>query len=187
MSDPTTPTATRTAPLHGLLAEYDSPKAILHAAEKVREAGFSRWDTFTPYPVHGIERAMGIQMTILPWIVLGAGPTGCVGALTMQWWMNAVDYPIIISGKPFNSLPADIPVIFELTVLLASLTAFIGMLAFNALPRFNHPLFKQGAFRRVTNDAFFLVIEAADPRFEREKTEQFLVQERATGVFFVED
>jgi uncharacterized protein involved in cysteine biosynthesis len=105
----------------------------------------------------------------------------------MQWWMNAVDYPLIISGKPFNSIPADIPVTFELTVLLASLTAFIGMLAFNALPRFNHPLFKIGAFRRSTTDAFFLAIEATDPRFDRDKTEQLLIAERATRVLPVAD
>jgi hypothetical protein len=105
----------------------------------------------------------------------------------MQWWMNAVDYPIIISGKPFNSVPADIPVTFELTVLLASLTAFIGMLIANALPRFHHPLFKDARFRRVTTDAFFLAIEAADPRFDAVKTEQLLVAERATRVSPIED
>jgi hypothetical protein len=105
----------------------------------------------------------------------------------MQWWMNAVDYPIIISGKPFNSVPADIPVTFELTVLLAALTAFVGMLIANALPRFHHPLFANAAFRRVTTDAFVLAIEAKDPRFDRAGTERLLVEARATRVFPIED
>jgi hypothetical protein len=130
---------------------------------------------------------MGIRATRLPFFVLAAGIVGAISGLVMQWWMNAVDYPLIISGKPFNSLPASIPVTFELTVLLASLTAFIGMLAFNALPRFSHPLFSVGAFRRATTDGFFLAIEAADPRFDRAKTEQLLVAEHATRVLPVTD
>ena len=105
----------------------------------------------------------------------------------MQWWMNAVDYPLIISGKPFNSLPADIPVTFELTVLLASVTAFIGMLVANALPRFHHPLFASPRFRRVTTDAFVIVIEAGDPRFDLEATRRLLEAERATLVTPVEE
>ena len=175
-----------TGKLWGLLAQFSSPHDLVRAAERVREAGYTKWDAHTPFPVHGLDSAMGIRPTRLPYFVLAAGIVGCSSGFLMQWWMNAVDYPLIISGKPFNSLPADIPVMFELTVLLASVTAFIGMLAFNALPRFNHPLFKHGAFRRVTNDAFFLVIEAADPRFDREKTEELLKLERATGVFAVE-
>jgi hypothetical protein len=170
----------------GLLAQYATPEDLVRAAERVREAGYTKWDAHTPFPVHGLDSAMGIRPTRLPFFVLGAGIVGCTSGYLMQWWMNAVDYPIIISGKPFNSIPADIPVMFELTVLLASLTAFFGMLAFNALPRFNHPLFKSSGFRRVTNDAFFLVIEAADPRFDREQTEQLLKQAHATGVYPVE-
>ena len=173
--------------LWGLLAEFASPQDLVRAAARVREAGYTKWDAHTPFPVHGLDGAMGVRTTRLPFLVLAAGVVGCTGGLLMQWWMNAVDYPIIISGKPFNSLPADIPVTFELTVLLASLTAFIGMLVLNNLPRFSHPLFRNGAFRRVTSDAFFLAIEAADPRFDREKTEQLLVSERATHVSPVED
>ena len=172
--------------LWGLLAEFASPQDLIRAAARVRDAGYTKWDAHTPFPVHGLDGAMGIKTTRLPFLVFGAGITGTTCGLLMQWWMNAVDYPIIISGKPFNSLPADIPVTFELTVLLASLTAFIGMLVLNALPRFHHPLFKNSHFRRVTTDAFFLAIEAADPRFDLAKTEQLLVSERATRVFPVE-
>jgi len=171
----------------GLLAEFATPDDLVHAAASVRDAGYTRWDAHTPFPVHGLDGAMGIRPTRLPYLVLGAALTGATGGLLMQWWMNAVDYPIIISGKPFNSLPADIPVTFELTVLLAALTAFLGMLVANALPRFHHPLFSTTAFRRVTTDAFFLAIEAADPRFDAAGTERLLVEARAVRVVAVED
>jgi hypothetical protein len=172
--------------LWGLLAEFQTPQDLVRAAARVRDAGYTKWDAHTPFPVHGLDGAMGIRTTRLPFFVLGAAMLGTTTGLTMQYWMNAVDYKLIISGKPFNSLPADIPVTFELTVLLASLTAFIGMLILNNLPRFNHPLFRNGAFRRATSDSFFLAIEADDPRFDREKTEQLLVLEHATRVFPVE-
>jgi hypothetical protein len=172
--------------LWGLLAEFDSPDDLVHAAARIRDAGYTKWDAHTPFPVHGLDGAMGIRPTRLPYLVLAAGITGGVSGLLMQWWMNAIDYPIIISGKPFNSLPADIPVTFELTVLLASLTSFLGMLIANALPRFHHPLLANGRFRRVTTDAFVLAIEAADPRFDLVKTEQQLVGLRATHVSMIE-
>jgi hypothetical protein len=173
-------------PNWGLLAEYATPDALVRAAEAVRDAGYTRWDAHTPFPVHGLDTAMGIRPTRLPYLVLGAALTGTTGGLLMQWWMNAVNYPIIISGKPFNSLPADIPVTFELTVLLASLTAFIGMLVANGLPRFHHPLLVKDAFRRVTTDGFFLAIEAGDPRFEAGATERLLSGAGATRVVTVE-
>jgi hypothetical protein len=173
-------------PKWGLLAEYSTPDALMRAAAAVRDAGYTRWDAHTPFPVHGLDAAMGIKSTRLPFLVLGAALTGTSGGLLMQWWMNAVDYPIIISGKPFNSIPADIPVTFELTVLLASLTAFIGMLVANGLPRFHHPLFASDAFRRVTTDGFFLAIESADPRFDATATERLLHEAGATRVVPVE-
>jgi len=171
----------------GLLAEFATPADLVHAAASVRDAGYTKWDAHTPFPVHGLDSAMGIRPTRLPFLVLGAALTGTAGALLMQWWMNAVDYPIIISGKPFNSLPADIPVTFELTVLLASLTAFLGMLVANNLPKFHHPLFANARFRRVTTDAFFLAIEASDPRFDAGATEKLLSELHATRVTPVED
>jgi hypothetical protein len=172
--------------LWGLLAEFATPQDLVRAAARVRDAGYTKWDAHTPFPVHGLDDAMGVKTSRLPYLVLAAGIVGATSGLLMQWWMNAVNYPIIISGKPFNSLPADIPVTFELTVLLASVTAFVGMLVANALPRFHHPLFKSGAFRRVTSDAFFLAIEADDPRFDLERTGQLLVSEHATRVLPVE-
>ena len=170
----------------GLLAEFASPQDLLRAAARMRDAGYTKWDAHTPFPVHGLDGAMGIKATRLPFLVLCAGVAGAASGLLMQWWMNAIDYPIIISGKPFNSLPADIPVTFELTVLFASLTSFVGMLIANGLPRFHHPLFANASFRRATTDGFFLVIEAADPRFDLLTTEQLLVASRATRVSPIE-
>jgi hypothetical protein len=171
----------------GLLAEFATPHDLVRAAAHVRDAGYTRWDAHTPFPVHGLDGAMGVRSTRLPYLVLAAGIVGSSCGLLMQWWMNAVDYPVIISGKPFNSLPADIPVTFELTVLLASLTAFIGMLLANGLPRYSHPLARAGALRRATSDAFFLLIEAADPRFDLEETGKLLVVQNATRVLPVEE
>ena len=95
--------------LWGLLAEFATPEDLVGAAASIREAGYTRWDAHTPFPVHGLDDAMAIRPTRLPYLVLGAGLVGATGGFLLQWWMNAVDYPIIISGKPFNSLPADIP------------------------------------------------------------------------------
>jgi hypothetical protein len=172
--------------LWGVVAEFSGPEALTRAAAAVRDAGYAKWDAYTPFPVHGLDGAMGVKTTRLPWLVLGAGITGCAGGVLMQWWMNAVDYKIIISGKPFFSLPAFVPVAFELTILLAATTAFFGMLLRNGLPRFHHPLFANTRFRRVTNDAFFLAIEAADPKFDVEGTERLLREAGGTGVTWVE-
>jgi mono/diheme cytochrome c family protein len=169
---PTTPTpAPRVA---GVLAEFDGPEALVAAAARVRDAGYCRWDAYSPYPIHGIDRAMGIRPTVLPWLVFGAGLAGCAAALAMPWWMNAKDYPLVISGKPLFSLPANIPVAFELIVLFSALAAFGGVLVLNRLPQFWHAVFSSKRFERATTDGFFLGIEAEDPRFQESSTREFL-------------
>jgi mono/diheme cytochrome c family protein len=162
------------APLHGLIAEYDNPTALVRASKKVRDAGYTRWDTFTPFPIHGIERAMGIRMTRLPWIVLCAAITGLVTAVLLQWWTNAIDYPWIVSGKPFWSWPANVPIWFELTVLFSAFATLGGMFALNNLPLPSHPLDLKERFARVSDDKFFLVIEARDPKFDEAETKALL-------------
>ena len=152
--------------LHGLLIEFEDADALVRGCEKVRDAGWRRWDAYTPFPIHGMDRAMGIRGTRLPWIVLCGGLTGLGLALLMQWWMNAVDYPFLISGKPLFGLPAAIPVTFELTVLFSALTTFFGMWGLNGMPRLHHPLFTSERFLRVTADRFFIAIEASDPKFD---------------------
>jgi mono/diheme cytochrome c family protein len=168
------PKETGPAPLHGILAEYKTPGEILAASRKVRDAGFSRWDTYTPFPVHGIDKAMGIRMTVLPWIVLGAGLTGLATAIALQWWTNGYDYPWLVSGKPTFSIPANVPIMFELTVLFSGITALVAMLVLNNLPFPSHPLDFVRRFARSTNDRFFLFVEAADPKFDEESTKALI-------------
>ncbi len=158
----------------GILAEFDGPAALVAAAAAVREAGYARLEAYSPMPVHGIDAALGRRRTALPWLVLFGGLAGVSGALLLQWWTNAVDYPFIISGKPFFSLPASIPIAFELIILLAALAAFGGGLALSGLPEFFHPLFACKPFRRATTDAFFLTVEATDPKFDADATAELL-------------
>jgi mono/diheme cytochrome c family protein len=160
--------------VHGLLAEYNTPQELLDAARRVRDAGYARWDTFSPFPVHGIDPAMGIRRTRLPWIVFAAGLTGGCLALFFQWWTSNVDYPWIVSGKPFWSVPANIPITFEVTVLFAALTCFFSMLLLNKLPQPSHPLDRYRRFARASNDRFFVLVQASDPKFDNRETSQLL-------------
>jgi hypothetical protein len=173
--------------LHGVLGEFESTGQLLEAARSVRNAGYTRWDCHSPFPVHGLDRAMGLRDTRLPWIVFFAGMTGTAVAILMQWWMNAVDYPIMIGGKPMFSLPANIPVAFELTVLFAAVSAFAAMFVFNDLPKFYHPAFRSKRFRQVTTDRFFVIIEASDPRFDADRVEQLLLSLGSTHVERLEE
>ncbi len=169
-------------PVAGLLAEFDGVKVLKRAAARVRDEGFTRWDVHSPFPVHGIERAMGMRPTVLPWLVLGAGIAGGAVALLMQWWMNAVSYPLIISGKPLFSLPANIPVTFEVIVLFSALAAFFGALVLNRLPQFTHPVIGSKRFHRATSDGFFISIDAADPNFDDAATRELLESLGPAGV-----
>ena len=177
----------RSGKLYGLLVEFEHPDALVDACRQVRDAGFRRWDAHTPFPIHGMDAAMGIKGTRLPWLILGGGVTGLALALLMQWWMNAVDYPFLISGKPLFGLPANIPVTFELTVLFSALTTFFGMWGLNGMPRLYHPLFKSQRFLRAPADRFFLVVEADDPKFDATRTREFLEKLGGTAVESVED
>ena len=163
-----------TGPTYGILAEFATPADLYHACERVRDAGFTRWDAHTPFPVHGLEQAMGLRRSPLPWIVLGMGLTGAVLGFILQWWVHAVAYPLVISGKPYFSWPAYIPITFELGVLFAALGAVLGMLALNRLPMHHHPLFRSKVFEQVTDNAFFISIESWDPRFDSSATRTLL-------------
>ena len=159
---------------YGILVQFKNPATLIKAARKVRDAGFTKWDVHSPFPVHGMDRAMGLGSTKLPWLVLFGGITGCAGAILLQWWTNAVDYPLLISGKPLFSLPANIPVAFELTILLSALATVGGVFMLMKLPRFHHPLFSIRRFRKVTDDRFFLCIKARDPKFDNDGTGAFV-------------
>jgi hypothetical protein len=171
----------------GVMGEFADVDAVGKAARKIRAAGFTKWDVHSPFPIHGIDHAMGTKPTILPWLVLGGGLVGLVSGLVLQWFTNAFDYRFMISGKPYMSLPAFIPVVFELTVLLAALTAVFGMFLLNLLPMLYNPLLKIERFRRVTNDRFFVVIDAADPKFDEAKVAAMMVEMGAMAVEKVED
>ena len=174
MSTPTQPAPQQAAPLFGMMVGFDNPELFVAACRKVRDAGFEHWDAHSPFPIHGMDAAMGIRGTRLPWLVLVGGLTGLGLALLMQWWMNAIDYPFHISGKPLFGLPANIPVTFELTVLFSALTVFFAMWGLNGMPCLHHPVFRSRNFRRVTSDRFFIVIEARDPKFQLTKTREFM-------------
>jgi len=183
MSEKSEPTLSRSdQKLWGYLAEYESPGALKKAAAEVRKAGFKKFDCYSPFPVHGIDPAMGIKMTILPILVFCAGVAGTGLAILLQWWANAYDWPWIVSGKPFFSLPANIPIGFEVTVLLAAFTAFFGMWGLNKLPQVWHPLFSKERFLKVTNDGFFIAIEAEDEKFDADGTKELLEGAGASAV-----
>jgi hypothetical protein len=173
-------------PYYGVLGEFATPAALHHACERVRDAGFTRWDAHSPFPIHGISRAMGLRRSVLPWIVLGMGLTGAALGFILQWWVHEVAYPLVISGKPFFTWPAFIPVTFELAVLFGALGAVFGMLALNRLPMHYHPLFQSRVFERATDDAFFISIEAWDPRFDPTATGRLLKSLGARSVELVE-
>lgn len=185
--EPGPETDVETPELVAVLGEFDNVDKVVRAAQMVRRAGFTRWDVHTPFPIHGIDYAMGIKPTILPWIVLAMGLFGLFGGLWLQWYVNAYDYQFIVSGKPFWSLPANIPVIFECTILCSAYTAVFGMLALNKLPMLYNPLFKIDRFKRVTQDRFFVAIDASDPRFDERRVTEFLNKLGALAVERVED
>ncbi len=169
------------------LAEFESARDVLHAAEKVRDEGFEHWDVHTPFPVHGMDKAMGLGQSHLGWICFFMGLIGCVGGYVMMYWMNGVDYPIIIGGKPPESIPSMIPIMFECTILLTGFGAVFGMLGLNKLPRHHHPVFYSRRFERCSDDAFFITIEAADPKFELEETKKLLKSLQPKHIELVEE
>jgi hypothetical protein len=173
-------------PYYGILAEFATPADLYHACERVRDAGFTRWDAHTPFPVHGLEGAMGLRRSPLPWIVLGMGLTGAALGFALQWWVHTTAYPLVISGKPYNAWPAFIPITFEVAVLFAALGAVLGMFGLNRLPMHYHPLFQSKVFERVTDDAFFISIESWDPRFDSSATRKLLESLGARSVELLE-
>jgi hypothetical protein len=168
--------------LYGVLAEFKNPKELIDAAKLVNQNGYRRYDTFSPYPIHGMDKAMSLKKSKLGWIVISHGILGFTGALAMIYWMMVVDYPLNISGKTLMNVPAWIPVTFELTVLLSAFGAVFGMFFLNGLPRLNHPLFSSENFKKVTDDGFFVCIESEDPQFESEKVQKLLKDAGASSI-----
>jgi hypothetical protein len=175
-----------TPTLHGLMAEFDNPTALVEAATKARLAGYRKMDAFSPIPIHELDEALGLKRTRLPLLVLLGGIVGGVGGFSLESWASAIAYPMNVGGRPLISWPQFIPVTFETTVLGAALTAFFGMWALNRLPQPYHPVFNCAAFSRASTDRFFLMIETTDPRFDRTGTWAFLESTHPVGVSEVE-
>jgi hypothetical protein len=172
---------------YGIIAEFENPADTLHAAEKVRDAGFRKWDVFTPFPVHGLDKAMGIKNSKVGWFSFIGGASGYTGGMLMIWWMNAVDYPILIGGKPMFSPFGAFPPCYELTILLGSFGALFGMLFLNRLPRLHHPLLKHRRFALATHDRFFVVIETSDLKYSETETHKLLESLGSPRIEMVEE
>lgn len=172
--------------VHGIIAEFDNPAELLHAAEKVRDAGYKKFDCHSPFPIHGMDAAMGLKRSPLGWMIGILGLSGALGGYLMQYWMSTVDYPLVIAGKPFNSYPAYVPVTFGIGVLLGAFTAVFGMLHLTRLPRLFHFTFFSDRFSKVTTDGFFVSIEADDAKFEKDETTKFLQSIGAAAVEVIE-
>jgi ActD protein len=168
--------------LYGLMAEFDSATAIVAAARKAREAGYAKVDAFTPFPIHELDDALKLPRTKLPWLVFFGGIAGLLGGFALEYWISVVDYPLNIGGRPFASWPAFVVPAYETTILLASITAVVAMIALNGLPQPYHPVFNAPNFSNASADRFFLCIEAADGKFDHAGTRQFLEGLHPLGV-----
>jgi hypothetical protein len=165
---------TKLEKVYGLMAEFDQPEPLLKAALRARAEGYRNMDAYAPMPIEGLAEAIGFRTSWVERLVFIGGVVGGTGGFALCWWMTVVAYPHIVAGRPLNSWPAYVPITFECMVLIACLTAVIGMLALNGLPQPYHPVFNVPAFARASRDRFFLCIESTDPNFDIETTRAFL-------------
>ncbi|MDA1044557.1 MAG: DUF3341 domain-containing protein [Verrucomicrobia bacterium] len=172
--------------IYGLLAEFSTPEAVTEAAQRVNAAGYTKTDAYTPFPVHGLAEAVGEPRTRLPLIVLLGGIFGGLGGFFMQYFASVIHYPMNIGGRPMNSWPSFVPITFECTILAAVFSAVFGMLALNKLPMPYHPVFNVPEFSRASQDKFFLIIKANDPKFNEDEVRRFLESCKAEGVYKVD-
>lgn len=156
------------------MAEFDSPKELVAAARQVRDAGYTRTDAYSPFPIHEMDEALGIKRSVLSFLIFAGGLLGAVGGFGLLYWTHAVDYPLNIGGRPYVPVPMFIPITFETTVLVASLTAVVGMFIMNGLPQLYHPVFNAPRFSLASRDKFFLAIESSDPKFDYDETMRFM-------------
>lgn len=171
---------------YGVIATFQATPDIFRAAKQVHQAGFQKWDILSPFPVHGLDKAMGMRRSRVPIFTLLGGVTGFVSGMLMTWYMNGYDYPLIIGGKPFWSPIYPFPIAYELTILLASFGTLIGMFLTNRLPQHYHPVFEYEHIHRATDDQFLLIIQTDDPLYHPEKTPDWLRQLGAHPVTILE-
>jgi hypothetical protein len=163
-----------TSSLFGLGAEFSSAGALLEAAKKVHSLGFRKWDVYSPFPIHGMDHAMGFQRSRVSLFSLIGGCTGLSVAFILIYYTSAINYPLIVQGKPYFALEPSLPIFFELTILLTAFGTVLGLLLLTLLPRLHHPVFNWDRFQRATDDGFFLVLESTDPRFDTTSSRQLL-------------
>jgi hypothetical protein len=175
------------AKTYGIVAEFDSAAAIYRAAEEVRDAGYRRWDVFSPFPVHGLDKVMGFKNSGVGWFAFLFGAGAFIGTMLLIWYCNDFDYPILIGGKPMFSVPMSLVPAYILLVLASALGAFIGMIALNQLPRHHHPLFGKRRFELVSRDKFFLAIGSTDPKYSEVETRKLLEKIGGAHIELVED
>ncbi len=173
--------------LYGLIAEFNNEHEVVEAAKKVKSAGYTKTDAFSPFPMHAIDHALGIWDPRIKWFIFCGGLFGCIFGFSMQSYISAIDYPLNVGGRPMISWPQFIPVTFECTILGAALTAVFGMMALNGLPQLYHPVFSVPGFERASQDKFFLYIESKDPKFQLEATKKLLEELGPNAVSIVED
>jgi hypothetical protein len=173
---------TTPSPLYGLMAEFDNPTALVAAARRTREAGFTKIDAYSPYPLEELNAALALPRNRVPLVVLIGGLTGLVAGYALQYWAAVIKYPLNIGGRPLHSMPAFIVPTYEMTILFAALGAVIGMIVLNGLPMPYHPVFNVPAFERASSDRFFLTIETSDPKFDQTATREFLAGLHPVGV-----
>lgn len=175
--------------VYGIAAEFQNARDLYHAAEKIRDAGFQRWDVFSPFPIHGMDEAMGMKRSILGKVVFLGGLTGFCTAIVLEFGPTSFLYPLVVGGKPTNifTVPAFFPIMFELTILISAFTAVFGMLIMNGLPRLNHALFNWDRFKKMSEDKFFVAIESRDPKFSEQSVRDFLESLGSTNVTIVHE
>jgi Alternative complex III, ActD subunit len=172
--------------IHSLLAEFENPAALLQAAARMRDSGYVKFDCHSPFPIHGMDEAMGLKRSPLGYIVFTVAAVGLAAGVLLEWWTSTIAYPLVISGKPFFSYQAYGPVAFAVMVLTSSFTALIGMLILNRLPRYFHHLFQSKNFEKITNDGFFISVEREDPQFDLNMTQKILIEAGAKSVEVVQ-
>ena len=173
--------------LYGIMAEFDTATQLVDAARSVRDAGYTKTDAFSPFPLHEIDEALGIKRSILPYLIFAGGITGLMTGIGLEYFVHVIEWPIIVGGRPHFSLPAFIPPAYELTILFASFTAVFGMLFLNGLPAPYHPVFNVPRFALATREKFFLIIESTDPQYDYDETRSFMASLDPQEVFDVEE
>ena len=172
---------------YGIIAEFDNPADAMHCAEHIRDAGFTRWDVHTPFPVHGMDAAMGLKNSNVGWFSFCGGVTGFSIGMSMIWYMNGFDYKLVVGGKPLFSPLYAFPVSYELTILLSAFATLFGLFFLNRQPRLHHPLLKNRRFKGASHDKFYVVIETADPKFSESETRKLLESAGSKHIEVVEE